>query len=73
MYPIYQADRMEHVHSNILRSLYREAMAIQKRGIEVLKLNTGNPASFGFPLPEAEQLQAAMLRMCKFPDGYRQK
>ena len=26
---------------------------MQERGIEVLKLNTGNPAAFGFPLPES--------------------
>ena len=52
------ADRMAHVHSDIRGELYREAMAMQARGIEVLKLNTGNPAAFGFPLPES--IRAAM-------------
>ena len=47
------ADRMEHVHSDIRGELYRKAMAMQAQGIEVLKLNTGNPAAFGFPLPES--------------------
>ena len=47
------AARMEHVHSDIRGELYREAMAMQARGIDVLKLNTGNPAAFGFPLPES--------------------
>ncbi len=47
------ADRMEHVHSDIRGELYHEAMAMQQRGIKVLKLNTGNPAAFGFPLPES--------------------
>ncbi len=47
------ADRMEHVHSDIRGELYREALAMQQRGVEVLKLNTGNPAAFGFPLPES--------------------
>ena len=47
------ASRMEHVHSDIRGELYREAMAMQARGIDVLKLNTGNPAAFGFPLPES--------------------
>ena len=47
------ADRMAQVHSDIRGPLYREAMAMQEKGIEVLKLNTGNPASFGFPLPES--------------------
>ncbi len=47
------ADRMAHVHSDIRGELYREALAMQARGIDVLKLNTGNPAAFGFPLPES--------------------
>ncbi len=47
------ADRMEHVHSDIRGELYREALAMQQRGVDVLKLNTGNPAAFGFPLPES--------------------
>ena len=47
------ADRMESVHSDIRGPLYREAIAMQSRGIDVLKLNTGNPAAFGFPLPES--------------------
>ncbi len=50
---IHLADRMEHVHSDIRGELYREALAMQRRGIDVLKLNTGNPAAFGFPLPES--------------------
>ncbi len=47
------ADRMAHVHSDIRGELYREALAMQQQGINVLKLNTGNPAAFGFPLPES--------------------
>ena len=47
------ADRMENVHSDIRGELYRKAMAMQAQGMEVLKLNTGNPAAFGFPLPES--------------------
>ena len=49
------ADRMAQVHSDIRGKLYREAMAMQARVINVLKLNTGNPAAFGFPLPESIQ------------------
>jgi len=47
------ADRMAQVHSDIRGPLYREAMAMQAQGIDVLKLNTGNPAAFGFPLPDS--------------------
>ena len=47
------ADRMEHVHSDIRGPLYREALRMQQEGIDVLKMNTGNPAAFGFTLPES--------------------
>ena len=47
------ADRMINVHSDIRGPLFIEAMEMQKRGINVLKLNTGNPATFGFGLPES--------------------
>ena len=47
------ADRMDHVHSDIRGELYHEAMRMQANGTQVLKLNTGNPAAFGFPLPES--------------------
>ena len=47
------ADRMEYVHSDIRGPLFVEAMEMQSRGINVLKLNTGNPAAFGFGLPES--------------------
>lgn len=50
---IHIADRMAHVHSDIRGELYRQAIAMHERGIEVMKLNTGNPAAFGFPLPES--------------------
>lgn len=50
---IHLADRMENIHSDIRGELFREALAMQARGINVLKLNTGNPAAFGFPLPES--------------------
>ena len=47
------ADRMADVHSDIRGELFREALAMQAKGINVLKLNTGNPAAFGFPLPQS--------------------
>lgn len=50
---LHLADRMECVHSDIRGPLFREALAMQKSGVEVLKLNTGNPAAFGFPQPES--------------------
>lgn len=47
------ADRMELVHSDIRGELFREALRMQQQGQKVMKLNTGNPAAFGFPLPES--------------------
>lgn len=53
MKEIMRAKRMENVHSDIRGPLYVEAMNMQARGIDVLKLNTGNPATFGFKQPES--------------------
>ena len=65
------ADRMENVHSDIRGELFHEAMRMQAQGIEVLKLNTGNPAAFGMPLPESirkaiEGKEAAAVPYCDF-------
>lgn len=48
-----RAKRMSKVHSDIRGPLFVEAMEMQDRGVDVLKLNTGNPASFGFGLPKS--------------------
>lgn len=50
---IKRADRMQYVHSDIRGPLFMEAMKMQEQGINVLKLNTGNPATFGFGLPKS--------------------
>ena len=47
------ADRMADIHSDIRGPLYREALKLQEQGRNILKLNTGNPAAFGFTLPES--------------------
>lgn len=53
MKKIIRAKRMQNVHSDIRGPLFIEAMKMQEQGIDVLKLNTGNPASFGFGLPKS--------------------
>lgn len=53
MEKITRAKRMQNVHSDIRGPLYVEAMKMQAEGTDVLKLNTGNPATFGFGLPES--------------------
>lgn len=49
------AQRMESVHSDIRGPIYVEAMKMRERGIDVLRLNTGNPATFGFTMPDSIQ------------------
>ena len=44
---------MQNVHSDIRGPLFTEAMEMQAKGIQILKLNTGNPATFGFGLPKS--------------------
>lgn len=50
---IMRAERMRGVHSDIRGALFMEAMKMQEEGRDILKLNTGNPASFGFGMPES--------------------
>lgn len=50
---INKSDRVKYIHSDIRGPLYEEALRMQAQGIPVLKLNTGNPATFGFGLPES--------------------
>ena len=48
MNPIICADRMKKVHSDIRGPIFQEANRMSAEGISILKLNTGNPATFGF-------------------------
>ena len=50
---IASSDRLTHVHSDIRGPLYQEALRMEAAGTPVMKLNTGNPARFGFTLPES--------------------
>ncbi len=47
------SQRIELVQSDIRGPLYEEALKMEREGKKVLKLNTGNPAAFGFGLPES--------------------
>ena len=50
---IHRSDRMEHVHSDIRGELFRRSLKMQQNGINVLRLNTGNPATFGFTMSDS--------------------
>ena len=41
------------VHSDIRGEIYMQALEMERKGDHVLKLNTGNPAAFGFKMPES--------------------
>ncbi|MBE6712323.1 MAG: aminotransferase class I/II-fold pyridoxal phosphate-dependent enzyme [Ruminococcaceae bacterium] len=47
------AQRLSLIRSDIRGPLYEEALRMEREGKKVLKLNTGNPASFGFTAPES--------------------
>ena len=53
MKEIKRSERIAKVHSDIRGPIYQEALRMQREGIDVLRLNTGNPASFGFAMPES--------------------
>ena len=42
---------MDYIHSDIRGPLFRESQKMMSSGIDVLRLNTGNPANFGFEMP----------------------
>lgn len=50
---IRKSSNLEYVHSDIRGALYVEALKMEKEGQKVLKLNTGNPAAFGFEMPQS--------------------
>lgn len=53
MQEINRSDKIENVHSDIRGPIFLEALKMEKEGTKVLKLNTGNLASFGFALPNS--------------------
>lgn len=54
------SDRLEHVHSDIRGPLYQEALRMESEGVNILKLNTGNPGRFGFGLPNSVRQALAL-------------
>lgn len=53
MEAIFGSRKMDNVHSDIRGPLFVEANEMQRQGAQILKLNTGNPASFGFTMPNS--------------------
>ena len=55
---IHLAERMNDVHSDSRGPLYREALRMQQQGLDVLKLNTGNPAALVSLSPRASAMRS---------------
>ena len=68
MKKIERASRMVNVHSDIRGPLFMEAMKRQEQGLDILKLNTGNPATFGFGLPKS--IESALKEHLEKGVGY---
>ncbi|MBQ3517935.1 MAG: pyridoxal phosphate-dependent aminotransferase [Clostridia bacterium] len=50
---IFKSDKLQNVHSDIRGPVFMEANRMRAEGIDVLRLNTGNPATFGFGMPDS--------------------
>ncbi len=49
----YLANRLENIHSDIRGPVFFRALEMEAEGQKILKLNTGNPATFGFKMPDS--------------------
>lgn len=53
MFTFNPAYKMAEVHSDIRGPIFVEANRLEAEGKKILKLNTGNPATFGFGMPDS--------------------
>jgi alanine-synthesizing transaminase len=65
---IRRAKHLNDVRYEIRGPLARRAYELERQGYEVIKLNIGNPAQFGFRMPETMRL--AMIENLKEAEGY---
>ncbi|WP_321493464.1 aminotransferase class I/II-fold pyridoxal phosphate-dependent enzyme [uncultured Desulfobacter sp.] len=68
MNSILSSDRMKNVHSDIRGPIFEKAMEMVSAGIDVLRLNTGNPATFGFTMPDS--VRTALINNVDKAVGY---
>ena len=68
MRPIIRSEKLAQVHSDIRGPVYVEAMKMIGEGTPVLRLNTGNPATFGFAMPPS--VKSALLENAEKAVGY---
>lgn len=63
-----RARHLEGVRYEIRGPLARRALELERRGYEIIKLNIGNPAQFGFRMPESMRL--ALVENLPQAEGY---
>jgi alanine-synthesizing transaminase len=61
-------DRVKSIESELRGKNYYTALEFEQKGEKVLKLNTGNPATFGFGMPDS--VRAALLENLDKAVGY---
>ena len=53
MRQINRSEKLQLVHSDIRGPVFVESNRMRAEGIDVMRLNTGNPATFGFKMPDS--------------------
>ena len=53
MIELTRSDKLSNVHSDIRGPVFVESNRMRAQGIDVLRLNTGNPATFDFKMPDS--------------------
>jgi len=66
--PVRRAHHLENVRYEIRGLIARRAHELERQGFEIIKLNIGNPAQFGFRTPETMRL--AMIENLPQGEGY---
>ena len=68
MRPLLKSAKLNPVSYDIRGPLLREAMLLERRGHQVIKLNIGNPAPYGFQTPA--EMSQAMIDTLDEAQGY---
>lgn len=68
MYSIRKSSKLDNVCYEIRGEVMREAKRLEEEGHRILKLNIGNPAPFGFQVPE--EIQTDVIRNLASAEGY---
>ena len=66
--PIKPSSHLANVRYEIRGPLARRASELEKAGLEIIKLNIGNPGAFGFRAPES--MRQAMIENLRDSDAY---